>query len=169
MARVLKLDASFQPVEIVNWTEAFRLLFLGKAEIVEEYEDKSVHSPTQEFKVPSVIKLLTAVASRKQRVVRFSRENIFIRDGYTCQYCGFHGNYKGLTLDHVLPASKGGPKSWKNIVTACEPCNTKKADKTLGQARMRLLKEPCQPRWTPRIAVKLRDFDPVAWNNYVTY
>jgi 5-methylcytosine-specific restriction endonuclease McrA len=119
--------------------------------------------------MPSVIKLVTAVAMRKQKFARFSRENVFIRDSYTCQYCGFHGNYKELTLDHVLPASKGGPKSWDNIVTACGPCNTKKADKTIREARMKLLREPYQPKWTPKIAVKLKDLDPVAWNNYVTY
>lgn len=166
--RVLKLDASFQPVGVIPWTEAFRLMFLDKAEVIEEYDDLVIRSTNDTFKVPSVIKLVSAVA-RKEKYAKFSRENIFIRDSYACQYCGKDGSSKDLTLDHVYPASLGGLKTWENIVAACQPCNIKKGDKTLKEAKMSLATKPYQPKWSPRIAIKMKSVDPDNWSNYVRY
>ena len=166
--RVLKLDAAYRPMEIIPWEEAFRLLFLEKAEVVEEYENAFVRSTDQEFNVPMVIKL-ARVVSQKEKFANFSRENVYLRDKYTCQYCGAHGPEITLTYDHVLPVSRGGKTEWDNIVTACDKCNRKKGSKTPKEAGMPLMSLPFQPKWTPKVAIKMKSNDPDEWNNYVTY
>ena len=99
--------------------------------------------------------------------VRFCRENIYLRDDHTCQYCGGLFDRRELTLDHVLPSSKGGPKSWLNVVTSCRPCNQKKGNRTPQQARMPLLKPPNEPLWLPPKELQLSSPAPQVWAEYL--
>lgn len=166
--RVLKLDVTYTPIEIISWEDAFKLIFLNKAEVIEEYNNKTISTPHKKYVVPAVIRVKKKVLD-KNRTLNFSRSNIFLRDAYTCQYCGGLFECRELTLDHILPASRGGKKTWTNIVSACHSCNNKKDDKTPKEARMKLLKDPIQPSWTPKSSLKIKNSDPEIWKMYVRY
>jgi 5-methylcytosine-specific restriction endonuclease McrA len=144
----LLLNTSYEPIMVLSWERAIVLWVCQKVEII-EYHNLFVRSAMAQFQLPSVLKLKSYVFPRHLRQVRFSRENIYLRDDYTCQYCGEQFTNRELTLDHVIPASKSGPKSWLNVVTACRDCNQRKADKPLNIVGMRLLKEPIAPQWLP--------------------
>jgi len=165
--RVLKLDASFLPIEIIPWEKAFYLMFKCKAEVIEEYDNKYVRSAREKFRVPSVIKVNMVLDKNKN--AKFCRENVYLRDDYTCQYCGAFGVEIDLTFDHIIPRSKGGQTNWANIVTACGICNRKKADKTIMEAKMQLINIPCIPKWSPRGTLKVTDKDPEEWQKYIKY
>ncbi|MDH4128833.1 MAG: HNH endonuclease [Spirochaetota bacterium] len=143
--QVLLLNSSFEPIKIISWQKAIILLFKNKVEIVEEYDKYFIHSEKLTFRMPAVVKLHYFLNIRKYQSLRFSKENVFFRDNYTCVYCNkkFLKNY--LTLDHVIPFSKGGKKTWYNIVTACHECNNKKGDRHLEQTDLKLLKKPIKP------------------------
>ena len=132
----LLLNATYEPIKVLSWERAVTLIFQGKVEVVEEY-DEILRSPSYEMNKPSVVRLKTY--ARQERRVRFSRNNVFRRDDYKCQYCGCTPGVNYLTLDHVLPRAQGGKTTWDNIVSACKPCNSRKAAKTPEQARMPLL------------------------------
>ena len=136
----LKLDSAYKPVGIVSWRDALVLVINEKAYAVEVYETY-VRSAREIFQLPSVIALKRFVNINFLRPV-CSRKNIILRDGNICQYCGKEFHSDDLPMDHVVPKAKGGKKSWKNIVTACKPCNQKKGSRTPDQAGMRLLREP---------------------------
>lgn len=142
--RALVLDASYRPIDVVNWQRAIVLDLLQKADVL-EYYDYTVNSVSEQFFVPAVIKAKRCGKhlGRFGRVP-LNRRNIMLRDGLKCQYCGKKGG-SNLTLDHVIPQSKGGPNTWQNLVTACGPCNTKKGDSTLRQLRWKLLSQPKEP------------------------
>ena len=109
--------------------------------MIEEYS-KEVHSVTFSVKLPSILRLLKYVKVRKSRIVKFSRANIYARDKYTCQYCNTPFSTEELTFDHVIPVSRGGTKSWENIVTACIDCNRRKGGLTPVEAGMKLIQKP---------------------------
>ena len=141
----LVLNASYEPIRVVNLERAMYYLMTGKAEIVEAY-DKIVRSVSLVFEHPKIIKLKRYVKiKRKQRGIKYSRRNILARDKMMCQYCGIKCNSKTATLDHVMPKSRGGANSWDNIVTACHRCNNKKDNRTPQEAGMKLLNKPRQP------------------------
>jgi len=166
MERTLVLDQSYQPVQIVSWQKALTLLFLGKCEILSEYEGL-VRSTLLVIRIPAVVRLLNAFR-RHKKAVKFSRVNIYGRDKYSCQYCGAKKPINDLTYDHVMPRAQGGKTVWGNIVTACEGCNRKKANRTPEQAGMRLLKVPVQPTATPVLVVTVsRESVPDAWRDYL--
>jgi len=164
--RTLLLSASYEPIKIISWKRAFRLLFLGKAEVVEEY-DQNVRTVSVVIKMPAVVRLVRAFR-RVKRPVKFSRVNIYARDRYRCQYCGTKAPIRELTYDHVLPRSRGGDTSWTNIVTACFRCNSKKGNRTPAEAGMALRCQPVRPTWVPAvsIAVSTRSV-PDAWGDYL--
>ena len=120
---VLKLDSAFNPIEIVPWREAFVLTWLKKAWAV-EYTNKWVHSATEKFQIPSVIVLFKYIDEKCFSLACTSR-NVFLRDENRCQYCKNLFLEKNLTIDHVIPKSKGGSTAWHNVVAACKPCNQK--------------------------------------------
>jgi len=166
--RVLLLNASYEPLKLVTWKRALILYFQEKVEVVEQY-DVYVHSSFHRFQVPCIIRLKDFVKRRHRLQATFSRSNIFRRDAQTCQYCYQIFTEKDLTLDHVIPVSRGGKKTWENIVTACMKCNQKKANKTPQEARMKLLSQPQMPRWQPEIAhEKMRLTFPESWSNYLS-
>jgi 5-methylcytosine-specific restriction endonuclease McrA len=165
----LVLNASWQPVTRIPWQRAITLLFLGKVEVVEEYEDKTIRSVTFEVKMPSVVRFLRMLKRRKP-VIRFSRENVFARDHGQCQYCGKKVTRPEATYDHVLPRSQGGGTHWDNIVIACVPCNQRKGGRTPDQARMKLKVVPVKPTKLPdtlRLTLAFQKGMPSTWANWL--
>jgi 5-methylcytosine-specific restriction endonuclease McrA len=146
--KVLLLNSTYEPLRVISWERAICLWFEEKVEIVTEYSDFELKSVSLTIKCPAVVRLLQYVRGKKHRV-KFSRVNVFSRDKYECQYCGASPGTPNLTFDHVLPRSRGGTTVWENIVTCCLPCNAKKGSKTPEEARMKLLKKPVKPTWTP--------------------
>jgi len=166
----LALDTSYVPVARVHWQRAVTLLFMGKVEVVEEYDDKDVKSVTFSIKMPSIVRFLRALKS-KRRAIKFSRENVFARDSGKCQYCGLKLARPEATYDHVVPRAQGGLTSWDNVVICCVPCNRKKGNQTPAQARMKLLSTPVRPKKLPdhvRITVQWRKGDPVSWQTWLS-
>jgi 5-methylcytosine-specific restriction endonuclease McrA len=142
MAEVLVLNMNFEFLQIVNVRKAIKLIVKQKAEIIEGIEGKFFKAIGQQFPLPSVIRLLVRVNFEKKPVA-FTRRRVFVRDKLTCQYCGDKGSK--LTIDHVHPQSKGGKSTWDNCVTACIPCNKRKADKLYEDCGMKLKAMPKQP------------------------
>lgn len=165
----LLLNAGYEPLRIVPWHRAFVLVFHGKVDILEQH-DAHVRSIRREFKVPAVIRLRRWVNLQKVTpVIRFSRANLYARDEHRCQYCHRTFPEKDLTLDHVIPVSKGGKKTWANIVTACLRCNQKKGNCTPEQANLHLLKRPSAPKWLPGIGGSIQsNRSPSIWEPYLT-
>lgn len=147
--RVLVLNQDYSPLMVCSVERAFVLVFLNKSEMIRSANGHKIHSITRSFPMPSVIRLNRYVQA-PYKGVNLTRQNIFKRDGFQCQYCG---TKKDLTLDHVIPSSKGGPHSWTNLVTACKRCNAKKGDYTPEQAGMALAFKPYKPSY----ALFLRD------------
>jgi 5-methylcytosine-specific restriction endonuclease McrA len=155
----LVLNKSWVPIETITWQEAFTKIFNGRAYAVEYYEEM-IKTPTDEFLKPAVI-VCTEFNKIPVRAPIYSKRMVYVRDNYTCQYCRKKLTSGTATIDHVHPRSKGGRSTFKNTVCACEKCNSKKADKTLKESGMRLLKKPEIPRINPikaRFArTKMRD------------
>jgi 5-methylcytosine-specific restriction endonuclease McrA len=165
----LVLDPGYAPVARVPWTRAITLIWSGKVEVVEEYDDWAVRSVTLEVKVPSVIRFLRAVRGKK-RMIRFSRENVYSRDHGRCQYCSVPVPRPESTYDHVVPRSQGGHTRWENIVIACLRCNQKKGGRTPEQAKMTLRTQPVRPAKLPdgvRITMAYQQGMPVAWRAWL--
>jgi 5-methylcytosine-specific restriction endonuclease McrA len=134
---VLNADAqpvSYLPLSAIQWKEAITYMYLEKCEVLEWYDDWIVSSAKWETRVPAVIMLKDYM--RRRRRPRFSKTNVYLRDLYTCQYCSNEFIRKDLTLDHVLPLSKGGKTNWSNIVAACMRCNTAKGNKTIMKPKI---------------------------------
>lgn len=138
---VLVLNQDYSPITVCTVQRAFLLIFLEKADLVESNSQKSLRSISASFPFPSVVRIKQYVNIPYKGVV-MSRHNIFKRDNGKCQYCG---TSKDLTLDHVIPRSKGGESTWTNLVTACKRCNSAKGDYSLEKAGMRLMKKPMKP------------------------
>jgi 5-methylcytosine-specific restriction endonuclease McrA len=160
---VLVLNASYEVLNVTGWERAICLIFSGKAEVLEE-GDRVIHSISREFRMPSVIRMHYYI--RKPRLsVPFSRGNVFIRDRYTCLYCGRTRKPHDLTLDHIIPRSLGGETCWENLATACRRCNIKKGNRTPEMAGLKLMKRPRMPQFTPSIQNSYRG----EWGKYIPY
>ena len=140
--RVLILNQDFSPVSVCNVQRAFLLVFLNKADMVSE-AGKPIRTVSRTFSMPSIIRLRRYVNMPFKGVV-MSRQNLFRRDGYQCQYCG---SSKDLTLDHVVPRAKGGKSTWKNLITACRRCNARKGHQTPEKAGLTLRQHPFRPTY----------------------
>lgn len=141
-ALVLNADytpLSYYPLSLWPWQTAIKAVFLDRVDIVASY-DRAVHSPSLDMKVPSVIALRQYV--KQSEFPAFTRFNVFLRDRFSCQYCGSADN---LTFDHVIPRRLGGKTTWENIITACGHCNMKKGGRTPKQAHMPIGCEPIRP------------------------
>lgn len=185
--KVLVLNKLWQPVNILSSFKAICLLYTRKAEVidphymnydfyswVENWSDlndthdwKERMLVTQQFKfpVPEIIRLVT-YKGYNDVGIKFSRQNVFDRDNHTCQYCGTRKSSKELNLDHVIPSSRGGKTSWKNIVLSCIECNSKKANRTPEEAGMKLIRKPFQPQWC-QIQTKVGHRIPKSWEDFV--
>jgi 5-methylcytosine-specific restriction endonuclease McrA len=162
---VLVLNRSYLPIHVTTVRRAFSLIYQGTALAVNgDYEtfdfhawrrlsargDDRVGTPGGAIRLPRVIVLL-GYDRVPRRHVRYSRLNIFARDKFTCQYCGGKPHRSQLNLDHVIPRSLGGRTTWENVVCSCVDCNRQKGGRTPAQARLRLIRQPVRPRWTPVI------------------
>lgn len=139
----LVLNAAWEPVARVELRRAVRLWLKQKAEVIESYEDRRIG--VNEWKVPSVVRLVKAIR-RNPRQVKFSRENVYARDGGCCQYCSRKVRRDDFTYDHVIPRSQGGQTSWTNVAVSCPPCNQRKGGRTPEQAGMKLRSVPRKPK-----------------------
>ncbi len=166
MEQVLLLNITYEPLRVINWQKAITLLLLGKVEVVEEY-GREVHSVSFTLRLPSVVRLLRLV-KRPKTPIRFSRQNIYTRDRYCCQYCGQSYGPEELTYDHVVPRSRGGKTRWDNIVTCCVACNRRKGGRTPSEAGLALVRKPQRPDWLPalRITIGFREV-PTSWRDYL--
>ncbi|XP_075520087.1 uncharacterized protein LOC142553600 isoform X1 [Primulina tabacum] len=174
--RGLVLDISYRPVNVVCWKRAICLEFTDKADVL-EYYDQTVNSPSGSFYIPAVLRVPHLLQVVKRRKVRrcLSRKNILSRDNFACQYCDSAEN---LTIDHVLPIARGGEWTWENLVTACAKCNSKKGQKTLEEANMKLVKVPKAPKDYDILAIpltnsaikvlKMRKGVPEEWRQYLS-
>jgi len=141
-ALVLNADfrpLSYYPLSLWSWQEAVKAVFLDRVNIVSEYEH-AVRSPTFEMRLPSVVSLKCYV--KPALYPAFTRFNVFLRDRFTCQYCGSKSD---LTFDHVIPRSRGGQTRWDNVVAACSPCNLAKANSLPEACGMRPAQMPYRP------------------------
>jgi len=139
--KVLVLNQSYEPVSVCSPKKAIILLFMMKAELVAPRENYYFRSVNQTFQLPSVIKL-TRYIRIPFKQVELSRKNVMRRDGLSCQYCGSRTT---LTIDHIVPRSRGGADTWENLITACVACNNKKGNRTPEEAKMPLLSKPKKP------------------------
>jgi 5-methylcytosine-specific restriction endonuclease McrA len=188
---VLVLNRSFVAVHVTNVRRAITLLFRDLAEVLDVEEGQygaysfeswrelsalqaALEHPDHDWirgvgfslRAPRVIRLLDCDRGPRQGL-RFNRRNVFARDGNQCQYCGGHFPTSELSLDHVVPRSRGGMTSWENIVCACVACNVRKGGRTPREARMNLIRLPVKPRRSPLLSIKLGNPKYASWKNFV--
>jgi 5-methylcytosine-specific restriction endonuclease McrA len=159
---VLVLNRSFLPIHVTSVRRAFSLIYQDAARAVNEHYETfdfdawqrlevngcdRLGTPRGPLRVPRVI-VLRAYDRVPRRTVRYSRVNVFMRDAYTCQYCGSRPPRSQLNLDHIVPRSMGGRTTWENVVCSCVECNRRKGGRTPEQARLHLRRRPTRPRWT---------------------
>jgi 5-methylcytosine-specific restriction endonuclease McrA len=166
MAETLLLTPWMMPHKIISWQTAVTMSFLGKVEVVAEY-DEQIRSTSLAIRAPAVVRLKRPMGGMK-RGVKFSRINVFTRDEFRCQYCGERKGAQELNYDHVVPRVQGGLTVWENIVTSCYDCNARKRGRTPDQAGMKLLRRPVKPKWLPIATAIPRDPRriPPAWSPY---
>ena len=166
MAQVLLLNLTYEPLRVISWQRAIRLLTLGKVEVVEE-TDQLIRSVSFVIRMPSVVRLLRLIRPKRPEV-KFSRQNIYLRDNFRCQYCGRRESSAELNLDHVTPRSLGGQTTWENIVTCCITCNVRKGGRTPESAGMRLISRPLRPARLPGLVITLNLHNsPESWRDYL--
>ena len=150
--QIILLDHNFQFLNLVSIKKAVKLMVKNRVEVVK--------STTKElrcgFYMPKVLRLLKAINAIFNKKIPFSKQSIFVRDNYVCQYCGKELNAKTSTVDHVLPTSKGGKNSFVNCVTACKPCNSWKSDTLLEKTNMKLVKTPVHPSFSEFMYMKMK-------------
>jgi 5-methylcytosine-specific restriction endonuclease McrA len=181
-SEVLVLNRVYLPVRVTTARRAFRLLYQGKARVI--LPDYSTYDFAQwqgsragehagvgltggrRLGVPPVI-VLRSYSGVPRHQVRFSRRNVFMRDGHKCQYCGDVRPLRDLNVDHVRPVSGGGPSTWENVVCCCVPCNRRKGNRSPEEAGMKLLRIPKRPRWHPLHDGTRRERVPSDWRHFV--
>lgn len=144
-ALVLNADyrpLSYFPLSLWSWQDAVRAVCLGRVDVLSEY-DTVVRSPSLALRLPCVIALRDYVPAARQ--VPFTRFNVFLRDGFTCQYCGARRPIRELTFDHIVPRCRGGRTTWENVVTACAPCNIRKGSRLPRESGMLPRRMPRKP------------------------
>ena len=178
----LMLNRNWQPVGVATVSRSLVMVWNGTARVVDpnDYQlytwadwaalkpsedDLVIHTVRSKLRVPEVI-ALTRYDRVPNNTVTFSRRNIFKRDRFTCQYCGQQPGKEELTIDHVLPRSRGGVSSWENCVLACVDCNSRKADLLPSEARMPLIKHPERPKWRPLYATRGERFR--SWSKFLS-
>jgi|SRR5690242_19139088 5-methylcytosine-specific restriction endonuclease McrA len=148
--QALLLSSWYLPLRTVRWQLAIKLVYEQRVDTLAHY-DEVISSPSVTWNIPAVIRYRRGARSGAPKV-RFSRSNVLLRDGHTCLYCQRRLPSSQLTLDHVIPRSQGGQRSWENIVTACRPCNAKKANLSCDEAGMFPSRHPVIPHTLPVVA-----------------
>lgn len=156
MTNCIVLNADYTFLNTVNWQRALCLVVKGKVEVL-KYTDRVITSAgnTIKMRIPAVMKLIKLIRSLYRNKVPFSKKNVMVRDNFECAYCGVT---EGLTIDHVLPVSRGGKSTFENCVTACSECNAKKSDKMPSEAKMFLRKQPYSPTISEFIRMRMDKF-----------
>ena len=163
MEQVLVLNASYEPLNVCTVRRAYVLVFKGKAEVLESL-DRPLCSATDTFRRPHVIRLVNYVRVPRTVQRKISRRALFARDNWRCVYCGTAGGR--LTLDHVIPRSKGGDSTWENVVTSCAPCNLRKGNRLPHEVQMELSARPRPP--APVLFIRLATPKiPQRWEQYL--
>ncbi|MBV8151269.1 MAG: HNH endonuclease [Candidatus Eremiobacteraeota bacterium] len=163
MTDVLVLNFTYEALNITSFQRAVKLIFSGKAEIVHD-RDRLIASPSWELRMPSIIRMLYYIKRPMQKVA-LTKKNVLLRDDYSCQYCGVRGE-RMMTVDHVIPRSKGGASTWENLVCACMRCNNRKNNRTPHDANMSLKRKPRTPKYIPWIQVR-RHTLPGEWHKFL--
>ena len=182
--QVLVLNKSWVAVQVASTRRALSMLYQGLARAVHpldyslyDFDDwcelsqfvesgQFIHTVTFRIRIPEVI-LLKGFNGFVRHEVRFSRRNIFERDKNTCQYCGKRTPKADLTIDHVIPRSRGGYDAWENLVLACMACNVKKANRTPEEARMPLVRRPVKPAWLPQLGARVPNSQLMSWQRFI--
>lgn len=180
--QVLVVNRNMQAVHITSARRAFVLLyseiaraldsgwmghdFASWCETEPEEGEASIGTTKGLVRIPRVIQLI-AYDRMPRAVVRLNRRNIFLRDGYSCQYCNKRFSTRDLNLDHVMPRSRGGPTTWENVVCSCRVCNLQKGGRTPAEASMRLARKPSRPRWSPVLALAFSPRRPKEWEPFL--
>ncbi|HEV7346722.1 HNH endonuclease [Telluribacter sp.] len=159
--KVLVLNQDYSALSVCSVPKAFLLVYMNKAELLAQSPTHVLRSVSEVFPMPTVIRLHRYV-HLPYRGVMMTRQNIFKRDGNRCQYCGIGDD---LTLDHVMPKSRGGKTNWDNLATACKRCNSRKGDYTPEEAGMSLRQRPFKPSFL----MFLRDFSGVVDEGWLPY
>jgi 5-methylcytosine-specific restriction endonuclease McrA len=189
-SHVLVLDKAFLAVQVWTAKDAISAIVSGRARVVDLnyswYEFKDwireskrikddelhlysgiVRSPSIEIVIPQVIQVLSEKKIPQRDKIKFSRKNILQRDEFTCQYCGKKQAKKDLTLDHVIPKSRGGKSQWYNIVACCQKCNEEKGDRLPSELEWKLLKQPAKPRWKSHIGTSFEKSKKEYWTRFL--
>lgn len=146
MGDVLVLNATYEPISVVSVKRAVILLLKEKAELIETAK-AMLRAERLSIPKPLVIRLVYYVKIPRRVTLPVSRRGVLSRDQYTCQYCGTTPHRSDLTIDHVMPRSRGGKTTWENVITACQKCNGRKGNRTPAEANMKLRSEPKRPRY----------------------
>ncbi|MGC9329624.1 MAG: HNH endonuclease [Candidatus Hinthialibacter sp.] len=166
--RVLVLNSSYEAINICTARRAVVMLLTGKADMVEE-NGEVIHSSSLDIRLPEVIRLRRFI-KLPYRPIPFCRKNVMLRDGYRCQYCGVQHSPDKLTLDHVIPLSRGGKDVWSNVVTACKKCNHRKGNYLLNEIDMKLLNPPRKPTLPTYLhLVRLMGEKREVWRKYLFF
>jgi 5-methylcytosine-specific restriction endonuclease McrA len=150
MKRVLLLNSDWAPLNFVSIPRALNLLFKGRVEVISMGEkpsfwDETYSTPSRKIEIPATIRMTERV-TRKFSAPRFRKKVLFNRDNWQCQYCGIKLDWSSITIDHVVPKCMGGITSWKNCVSSCKKCNSKKGSKPLADSGLQLKKLPAEPK-----------------------
>ncbi len=160
-SKVLVLNQDYQAISVCSVERAFVLVYMNKAELISSSHTRKLRTVSAEYVSPSIIRLHRYI-NLPYKKVALSRQNIFKRDGYQCIYCSKRDH---LTLDHILPRSRGGRDSWHNLVAACQRCNTLKGDRTPEEAEMQMSHKPFRPSFI----MYLRDFNGKVMDEWKPY
>lgn len=157
LAQVVSED--YRTYDFISWRHL--------SDSMDEYSSKDfLHTPNFKLKIPEVI-LLTDFHKVPPRAVKFNRRNIYLRDEFQCQYCGVKPPKEELTIDHIIPRSRGGKSEWDNVVLACQKCNSKKGSKSLESANMKLKKTVRKPHWLSIVRQSLSRHNRPTWQKFV--
>ncbi len=154
MNQVIILNADYTYLNTVHWKKALKLIIKNKVTAIETEKLFDIKSEKKTIIIPVILKLIDLVKSIYQKKVIYSKSNIFLRDNNKCQYCG-EKNKKQLTIDHIIPRSKGGKSSFKNCVVCCKKCNMLKGDRLLSETKLKLRKQPYIPSIALMIKLKI--------------
>ncbi|MEO1232384.1 MAG: HNH endonuclease [Myxococcota bacterium] len=165
----LVLSPEWEPVRQIDWKRAVKLALSGMVEVVAEYEDRLIRSVSMTMRQPLILRLVRGGGRRPRRGVPYSKDNVFVRDKGSCQYCGTSLKRREATIDHVFPRSRGGRTQWTNVVVACLACNQLKGDRTPEEAGLQLARTPERPRHLPgtlRLSFRRADV-PEPWRPFL--
>ncbi len=161
---MLVLNVTYEPLSVIPVGRAVHLLMVNRAEMIEA-SDAVIRSAHLQLPVPVVIRLLSYVRVPHNLPLPLSRRALLLRDAYSCQYCGIQPGRENLTIDHVIPRSRGGRTEWENVVAACAPCNRRKGNRTPDEAGMKLASHPHRPRFWAMALLTMSNND--SWRKYL--